>query len=91
MLALPLHLLLQLCSLNEVQRTPAGPQGSQLSMLPCKGSKCHFTIWLLYTQCQGTSLFSPGSGLQDVRQPFQGHETLIVFEVKLLDVMFSLS
>lgn len=51
----------------EVRRIPEGPEGSQPSMSLCMGSKCHLSVWLLYTQWQGTCLFSPGSGLQDVR------------------------
>lgn len=38
----------------------------------------------------GTCLRSPGSGLQDVRQPFQGHAILIVSKVKLLDIVLFL-
>lgn len=57
-------------------------------MFLCMGGKCHLSVWLLYSQWQGTCLFSPGSDLQDVRSPFQGHEILIEFEVKLLDILF---
>lgn len=54
----------------EARRIPAGPAGSQPTVSLYKGSKCNkvsFECWLLYTQWQGTCLFSPESGLQDVR------------------------
>lgn len=56
--------------LPEARRIPAGPAGSQPTVSLYNGSKCNkvpFECWLLYTQWQGTCLFSPESGLQDVR------------------------